>query len=269
MSGGLVRARFEASDDIGVFAKLTNAYCLVAFSSGGSQNFYSVFESVLADHIPVIHATVGESKCVGRLCAGNKHGLLVPSITTDQELQHIRNSLPDSVKLQRVEERLSALGNCICCNDHVALIHTDISRETEEIIRDVLKVQTFRTSIAENALVGSYAVATNKGCLVHPKTPIQDMNEISSLMQVPCVAGTINRGNAAIGAGLVVNDFAGFCGLTSTATELTLTERIFELRPSAGGAAGTDGAAAAMMAGAAFGQGQFADLRKNLVDELA
>ena len=41
----------------------------------------------------------------------NRHGLLLPNSTTDQELQHIRNSLPDSVKIQRVEERLSALGN--------------------------------------------------------------------------------------------------------------------------------------------------------------
>ena len=31
----------------------------------------------------------------------------------NQELQQIRNSLPDSVKIQRVEERLSALGNVI------------------------------------------------------------------------------------------------------------------------------------------------------------
>lgn len=46
-----------------------------------------------------------------KLFAGNRKGLLVPNTTTDQELQHIRNSLPDTVKIQRVEERLSALGN--------------------------------------------------------------------------------------------------------------------------------------------------------------
>jgi hypothetical protein len=63
----------------------------------------------------------------------NRKGLLVPSSTTDQELQHLRNSIPDSVKIQRIEERLSALGNVICCNDHVALIHPDIERETEEM----------------------------------------------------------------------------------------------------------------------------------------
>ena len=75
----------------------------------------------------------------GRMCVGNRHGLLVPNNTTDQELQHIRNSLPDSVKIQRVEERLSALGNVIACNDYVALVHPDLDRETEEIIADVLK----------------------------------------------------------------------------------------------------------------------------------
>lgn len=223
-----LRARFESSDDIGVFARLTNAYCLVA--SGASQNFYSVFEQELASHIPVVYTSIGGSRVIGRMVIGNRHGLIVPSMTTDQELQHLRNSLPDSVKVQRVEERLSALGNCVVCNDHVALIHTDLSRETEEVIRDVLQVQTFRTSIAENALVGSYAVATNKGCMVHPKTPAQDMDEIASLLQVPVVAGTINRGNAAVGSGLVVNDWIAFCGLTTTATEITVVERVFQLR---------------------------------------
>lgn len=60
--------------------------------------------------------------------SGNRHGLLVPISTTDQELQHIRNSLPDSVKVQRVEERLSALGNVIACNDYVALVHPDLDK---------------------------------------------------------------------------------------------------------------------------------------------
>lgn len=44
------------------------------------------------------------------------------------ELQHLRNSLPDSVKIRRVEERLSALGNVVATNDHVALIHPDLDK---------------------------------------------------------------------------------------------------------------------------------------------
>ena len=88
----------------------------------------STFEGDLADTIPVVHASVAGCRIIGRMCVGNKNGLLVPSTTFDTELQHIRNALPDSVKVQRVEERLSALGNVIACNDYVALVHPDLDR---------------------------------------------------------------------------------------------------------------------------------------------
>ena len=47
----------------------------------------------------MIHTTIGGCRVVGTLCVGNKNGLLVPNSTTDKELQHLRNSLPDSVKI--------------------------------------------------------------------------------------------------------------------------------------------------------------------------
>ncbi|KAK7006138.1 eukaryotic translation initiation factor 6 [Favolaschia claudopus] len=222
------RIQFENHSDIGVFSKLTNAYCLAAIQ--GSTNFYSAFESELGDVIPIVHTSIGGTRIIGRLTAGNRHGLLVPATTTDQELQHLRNSLPDAVAVQRVEERLSALGNVIACNDYVALVHPDIDRETEEIIADVLKVEVFRQTIADNVLVGSYCAITNQGGLVHPKTSVQDQDELSSLLQIPLVAGTVNRGSDVIGAGLVVNDWCAFTGLETTATEISVIEATFKLQ---------------------------------------
>ena len=200
-----VRAQFGNSCEVGVFAKLTNSYALVA--KGGSQNFYSVFEAELGDKIPVIQTSIQDVRIIGRLCCGNSKGLLVPDGTTDSELTHLRNSLPDKIKIQRIEEKLSALGNCILCNDYVALVHPDIDKESEEIISDVLDIEVFRQSIAGQSLVGSYAAISNAGGLVHPMTTKSEQKELSSLLQIPITTGTVNRGSSVIGSGLVINDF--------------------------------------------------------------
>merc|ERR1712165_178210 len=223
----VVRTHFENNNEVGVFSKLTNAYCLIGI--GRSANFFATFESELDEVIPVVYSTIGGCRIVGRMTVGNRHGLLVPNSTTDQELQQIRNSLPDSVKIQRVEERLSALGNVIACNDYVALVHPDLDRETEEILADVLKVEVFRQAVADNVLVGSYCALSNQGGLVHPKTSTKDQDELSSLLQVPLVAGTVNRGSDVIGGGMVVNDWIAFTGLDTTSTELAVIENVFKL----------------------------------------
>ena len=222
------RIQFENSKDIGVFTKLTNSYCLV--SDAGSESFYSFFESDLGRHVPVIHTSIGGTQIIGRLTCGNKNGLLVPNTTTDTEIQNIKNSLPDNIIIKKVDERLSALGNCICCNDYIAIVHPELDKETEEIITDTLGVEVFRTTIAKNALVGTYCVVSNLGGLVHPMVSTAELEELSNLFQIPIAPGTINRGSDLIGAGCCVNDFIGFTGLDATSVEIMIFEKIFKLK---------------------------------------
>lgn len=226
-----VRVRYESSNEIGVFSLLTNTYCLVGL--GSSENFYADFEAELANHIPVVHSTISNTKIVGAMMAGNSKGLLVPSVINDNELQHLRNSLPDSVRIRKLDDRISALGNCISCNDYVALVHPEFDRESEELIADILGVEVFKTTVAGNALVGTYSVLNNMGGIVHPATTMEEFEELANLTQVQIGAATVNRGSELLGSGVVVNDWIAYCGSECTSAEIDNIEKIFKISKDA------------------------------------
>lgn len=79
-----------------------------------------------------------------------------------------------------------------------------------------------------------------QGGMVHPRTSVEDIEELSSLLQVPLVAGTVNRGSDVLGGGLVVNDWCAFTGMDTTSTEINVIESIFKLQEQGSDAIVTD-----------------------------
>ncbi|KAJ3646797.1 hypothetical protein Zmor_024369 [Zophobas morio] len=223
-----LRTSIGNSDDVGAFLNLTNAYLLVC-DGEESNNFCKVAQDDLPD-IPVVKTSLAGCRVIGRMCVGNKNGLIVPETTSDVELQHLKRELPDSVEVRTLEDRLSALGNVIVCNDHVALVHPDLDKESEEIVADTLKVEVFRHVIASNSLVGSYCVMNNNGGLVHIDASKTELEDLSSLLQLQLVAGTVNGGNKTVASGLVVNDCIAYAGMKTTAKEFASIETALQLK---------------------------------------
>lgn len=217
------RISFENTSDIGAYTLLTNKYCLIGKSR--SRNFYSNFQSVL--DIPLAETTLNTISVIGNLAVGNSHGLLLPETTNDQEMLHIRNLLPESVKIRRINERLNALGNVILCNDSIAIVHSDVKEENIEIIADTLKVEVIRHCIGKESLVGSFGKMNGQGLLVHPLCSKEDIEELSQILSLQVVAGTVNMGSAVISNGLAVNDWVLFVGSKSTSTEISVAEKVF------------------------------------------
>lgn len=141
----------------------------------------------------------------------------------------MRNSLPDSVVVQRVDDRLGCLGNIIACNDSFALVHPEIDRDTEEIIADVLRVRVIRCMVGGTPMLGSFVKITNVGGLVHPEVTVDELNILANTLGIPVTAGTVNRGSSMVGKGIMANDWTVFCGDDTTAPEIVVIEAIFKI----------------------------------------
>ncbi|ORD94331.1 IF6 [Enterospora canceri] len=214
---------FEGNSEISAYVCLTNTYAIVGRSH--CDNLVDFLREKL--EIPIVETTVGNIRTVGNLIVGNKNGVVCSDLINDQELMHIRNSLPESIRVVRIYDKLNAIGNNVLCNDNVCIVNPEFSNT--DVLEDVLGVPVYKTGLGPEKLVGSYGAMNSRGLLVHPNMNTAEIEEMSRLLRLDAIGSTINKGKAGVGSGVVVNDYVCFMGRRSTTVEAKVAERVFGL----------------------------------------
>jgi translation initiation factor 6 len=207
--------------NVGIFSFANDKIAILP--AGISHNKLRSFHDTLG--VESCSIGIAESRLVGIYVAGNSHSILVPYITTKDELKQLRST---GVHVEVMKEKRTALGNIVLCNDHGAIIDPRLKHNTVATLEEALDVPVQASTIGGLPHVGALATASNKGVLANPIVSESEMQTISNVLGVPVSKGTINSGVPYPKAGLVVNSRGAIVGSHTLGSELITLTNAFQ-----------------------------------------
>ncbi len=205
---------------MGAFGVISDRFMFI--SPNMSEKGLNVLERTF--NLPLTQSTIATMDAVGLVAAGNSNGILVPYITTDEELEAIERS--SEVRVDWIDNKMTALGNIILANDHGALCHPDFDQKTRRKIADVLGVEVVPGTIAKLPIVGANSIVTNNGAIVHPMATAEEIELLAQLLKVEVEVGTVNRGSPYTSLGVLANTDGMIAGSETTGVELAHISQI-------------------------------------------
>ncbi|RLE64682.1 MAG: translation initiation factor IF-6 [Thermoprotei archaeon] len=218
------KLRVFGSSSIGVFIYTNNKIAVV--SSEVNPKVVSSLQENLG--VEVVFSKIYGTNLTGVFLAGNNKGILLPYHISEEEERAISEVTREKgLVVERIDARVTALGNLILANDKFAVVSPLFDKKTCKNIEDVLDVEVIVKDIGGSVLVGAIAVVTNKGLLVNPLATDEEVAELGQLFGVTADVGTVNRGSPFIKAGIVANDKGVIAGEETTGPELMRIQAIF------------------------------------------
>lgn len=210
---------------IGVYLVANNLYIL--YPRLLLKSILSKFKALF--DLPLYPLTINNSNLIGVYTASNKHGIIVPNITKEEEIEVLESYLDGGSQIGILKSIDNAFGNLILCNDKGAII-SPLLKEHRKQVEDILDVETVVYEFAGSNLPGSISLANNYGCVVHPLASDEEIEHINSILKVnETDVSTINRGIPYLSAGAIVNDNNGIFGQESTGPELMRLTSVLNL----------------------------------------
>ncbi len=168
----------------------------------------------------VTRTNIGCSILAGSLVCANSHNILVPHYVWDKEILALK-SIPD-VNISIMKTKRTAYGNLVLTNDHGAIADPRLKRSEVDAISDALGVEVVQSEIGGLPHVGSLAVATNNGIMVHPLIKSEEESVLKQVLRVHVEAGTVNCGIPYIATGVIGNSHVIVAGQQTTGPELVM-----------------------------------------------
>jgi translation initiation factor 6 len=219
----LEKVRIFGNPNIGIYVFVNNKFALVP--KGIDSKAKRKISDTLS--VEVFEVTIAKSTLIGVFVAGNDRAVLIPRITEEAEIKYLRDlGLPVFV----IDTAYTALGNVVLSNNKAALLHPEIPDIDAERIAKALGVERWKkATIAGVPTVGSAAVITDKGGVVHPDTSESELNELRKFFDVFVDTGTVNFGIAFIKTGLLANNVGALVGERTTGPEIMRIMRALNL----------------------------------------
>lgn len=214
-TGGIYLETFFGTAEVGLFAAATDRVCIVPPQLKPRQR--RLIEEVLG--VEVIPTTIAGSFLIAPMIAGNSSGLVISMMALDEEVEQIKKKAGD-LNILILRSRYTAVGNLILANDKAAFVSSLFKKREVREIEDALGVEVIQGRIAGRTYVGSLAVVTNEGGLIHVEASEEEGKNLSKLFKVEILPGTVNDGVPFVRSGIIANSRGAIIGSLTTGPEL-------------------------------------------------
>ncbi len=213
---------FHGNPNIGLYGFATDEFCIL-----GQEIPTHIAEQIGKTlDVPIVRTNIAGTGLVGVFVAGNKHGIIIPSLAFDTEMRTLeRHKIPFTV----IDTSLTALGNNIVVNDSKGFINPMYDAKEIAQIEKALKVKLVAREIAGMPMVGGLAAINKFGGLVHSEASVEDIKAVSELTDGEVLSSTLNFGNPYIRSSILVNNNGIVIGSKSTGVEVADAEQAFGL----------------------------------------
>ncbi len=216
MTGSIDKARVLGSPHLGTYAVATDEVALVP--RGAEEDFRRKVREVLSVS-DIVETTVAGTSLIGIFVVAQGKTVIVPDIVREEEVDGLRGA---GLRVEVLEtSSFNALGNVVLHNSRFAVVHPELNRDLASRVAALLNVRGFASkTVGGIPTVGSAAVVTDRGGLVHPSAPDEDVKAFSELFGVEFDVGTVNFGIGFVRSGLVTNNYGTLVGELTTGPEI-------------------------------------------------